>query len=188
MGTEEGGHDAEWRMGLYALGDTQNFQLILGRQSVARLDFHTSCAFLPDLLGTAHGLLEEVLLARLVETVGRIEDATAAGGNLGIGQSLEFVLKLLLTAACPDQVGMAVAEARHDEGALSVDDLCVLHQLRRHAARAEIQDFVVLDGDPCVCHRLYAGHLLSRLAQLSVGDATELGDVGVYRSHCLRII
>ena len=174
MGTEEGGHDAEWRMGLYTLGDTQNFQLILGRQSVARLDFHTSCAFLPDFLGTAHGLLEKVLLARLVETVGRIEDATAAGGNLGVGQSLEFVLKLLLTAACPDQVGVAVAEARR--------------QLRRHASRAEIQDFVVLDGEPCVCHRLYAGHLLSRLAQLSVGDATELGDVGVYRSHCLRII
>ena len=188
MGTEEGGHDAEGRMGLYALGDTQNFQLILGRQSVARLDFHASCAFLPDFLGTAHGLLEEVLLARLVETVGRIEDATAAGGNLGVGQSLEFVLKLLLTAACPDQVGVAVAEARHDECALSVDDLCALRQLRRHAVRAKIQDFVVLDGEPCVCHRLYAGHLLSRLAQLSVGDATELGDVGVYRSHCLRII
>ena len=81
---------------------------------------------------------------------------------------------------------MAVAEARHDECALSVDDLCALRQLRRHAVRAKIQDFVVLDGEPCVCHRLYAGHLLSRLAQLSVGDATELGDVGVYRSHCLR--
>ena len=123
-----------------------------------------------------------------METVGRIEDATTAGGNLGIGQSLEFVLKLLLTAACPDQVGMAVAEARHDEGALGIDELCALRQFRRHASRAKIQDFVVLDGEPCVCHRLYAGHLLSRFAQLSVGDATELGDVGVYRSHCLRII
>lgn len=83
---------------------------------------------------------------------------------------------------------MAVAEARHDEGALGIDDLGVLHQWCRYAARAKIQDFVVLDGEPCVRHRLYAGHLLSRLAQLSVGDATELGDVGVYRSHCLRII
>ena len=78
----------------YACYDTQHLEFIVKCESVAALDFHSSCAKRYYITYTRRCLVIQSVLAIFVQPVGRIENATASCGYLGITQAIDFVDKL----------------------------------------------------------------------------------------------
>jgi len=52
-----------------------------------------------DFADAHHRLLEELVLAGVVQALGGVENATAALSDLRVGESVDAVLKLLFAAA-----------------------------------------------------------------------------------------
>ena len=122
MGAQESAAHLQGSRFLDAANHAQHLQLVLSGQSVAALDFHRTRSLADNLVHTAHRLAVELVLRKLVQTVGRVQDASPSAGYLSIAQAVDFVNELLLAAAGIDDVGVAVAERRHHGAAFSIDD------------------------------------------------------------------
>ena len=111
-----------------------------------------------------------------MQQVGRVEDAAAAGGDFLVGEAADLVEELPVTAACIDDVGVAVAEGWHQQAAFAVDGLVGGRGGR--AGVAESGDAAPVDQQPGVGKRADFVHGRAFLAQDARGhDARERTDV-----------
>jgi hypothetical protein len=121
MGTKEGADDAQWCRVLDAAYHTQHLQFILSAESVAALDLYGTRSLLYNLLDALHRLSIELVFRQLMQSVGRVEDATTALCYLGIAQAPYLIYKLTLTTVGIDDMGVAVAERREEGAARGVE-------------------------------------------------------------------
>ena len=98
-------------------------------------------------------MLVEFVLTEFVQAVGTVQDATAAAGNLGITQAVDFVDKLLLTAAGIHDVRVRIAETGQHGTALSVEDFHIgvkygqrIHGTKFHKLAVLTQQIGILEG------------------------------------------
>ena len=109
MSTKESGYDAYGQSFFHPPDHTKHLQFVVGVKTVTALDFNTSRALEHHLAGSCHRLLIELVLRHRVQQVGRIEDATATAGNLGIAHATNLIDKLCLAASRIYDVGVGVA-------------------------------------------------------------------------------
>ena len=56
-----------------------------------------------------------------MQQVGRVQDTSSTGGDLFIAESVDLVPELPVAAAGIDDVGMGIAECRHDIASSGID-------------------------------------------------------------------
>ena len=179
---------------LDAPDDAQHFQLVSGSKSVAALDFDGSRTLSDDFADALHGLFVEFVFAGVVQSVGRVQDASAAPRNLFVAQTANLIDKLALATAGIDNVGVAVAKRREHESALSIDSIAI--DRRNIIHRSEILDSPVFHEKPGVVNRVQLAHFASgEKWLLVVSDTNErpyidnnfghnsIGVTGVTRSY-----
>ena len=146
--TEEGGFDLEWRCLLQTADDAQHLQLVGRIEPVAAFHFYATRTLADDLVSATQGLAIEFVFAQFVEMVGRIEDAAAAAGDLGVTQSADFVDKFGLATTGVNNVGVRVAPRGKNAAAAGIDYL-IKAALSRHIVGhfSEAAEAIAVDGE-----------------------------------------
>ena len=99
----------------------EHLQFIFCRESVSALYFHGSGTFGHDFFNPDHGLTEKFVFRCGMKQVGRVKDSASACSNFLIAQPLNLVPELPVAAAGIDDVGMGIAECRHDIASSGID-------------------------------------------------------------------
>ena len=177
MGAQEGRHHLEGSIALDALHHTQHLELVGRVKAIAAFDLDAASALGHHLVDALHGLGIELVGTHVMQPVGTVEDAAAAAGNLGIGQAVDFVDKLLLAAAGIHQVGVRVAKRGQHSAATGIDHLVSAH--REVALEPEVGNAAVVDKQIGIVDAVKLGHVGAALAcqARDTGDAGKRGNV-----------
>ena len=185
VGAEEGGADQGGGGRLDAVDDAQHFHFVDRVEAVAALDFKGAGSLGDHFVDTLHRLAEEFVFGSLVQQVGGVEDAAAVRRDLLVGEAPDFIEELAVAAAGIDDMGVAVAESRHQQAAFAVDDL-VGAARRRLIPAAEPGNPAVLDQQPGVVDRPDLVHRRPFLADdTRRHNASKTTDVAKQPSHHL---
>ena len=77
---------------------------------------------------TLDRLAVELLLRGAPQPIGRVENTAASTGDLFVAQAVNLIQKLLLAAACIDEVRMRVAERGKERATLGIEHLVGLNR------------------------------------------------------------
>ena len=169
--------------------DAQHLQLIGRIEPVSALDLDGAAPLPHHLPHAFHRLGEQFVFRSPVQQVGGIQDTPAPSRNLFVAAAFDLVQELAVAAAGVHDVGVAVAEGRHQQAALCVDVLRAGRPLRAVRHRAEARDAAVLDAQPGVAQDARPGHLRAALAHHARrNDADQLAYIlDNHRYSSLRI-
>ena len=188
VGPQEGGADQGGGGRLDAVDDAQHLEFVHGVEAVPALDLDGAGTLGNHLVHARHGLPEEFIFGGLVQQVGGVEDAAAPGRDLFVGKPPDLVEEFPVPAAGIDDVGVAVAESRHQQAAAAVDDF--LGPIARHivaragAVASVVENPAVFDPQPGVVDRPDLVHRRAFFAQDACRhDACKRSDVGEQPSH-----
>ena len=169
---------------LEAANHAQELQFALGGEAVAALDFDGAGAQSHRFVETLQGHVVELVLRSRCRSLGRVEDAAAAFGNLLVAEAADLVNKLMLARVGIDEVGVRVAERREKQTSRSIVLIVKIQSSEfkirivkiRH--RSEGFDFLVLNDEVCVVKCFKLSHLLALKAHtVRAVDADYLLDV-----------
>ena len=100
-----------------AAGDPQAAGLVLGRQTVAGLDLQRGDALGQQRPGAGQGAGQQLVFRRGAGGSHGGQDAAAGAGDGLVAGALQPQLELLRAVAAVNQMGVAVHQARRDQGA-----------------------------------------------------------------------
>jgi hypothetical protein len=161
MGAEEGGADGHGRLLGHAADDAQHLQFVFRGEAVTAFDFGGTRSRFHHLPQARHGFFVEFLFAGRVQAVCRVEDATAAAGDLLVGETVDLVHELAFAASGVDDVRVRVAEGGQYDASAGVD-LFVRPPFGQLFHRSVGGDEAVLGGQVGVPDGLQAFHVGAR--------------------------
>ena len=176
MRTEEGGTDEGRAVLTDTPNDAQHFQFVLCTQSVTAFNLDGAGTLLDHLVDALHRLAVELIFAGLMQAVGRIEDTSAAAGDLLVGETVDLIQKLALARTCIYDMRVRVAEGGHHQSALGIE---VRVGIRGHLSHwPEGGNTVAVDEQVRIFQHTCLIHLASLLAQYACGnDTDDLADI-----------
>ncbi len=125
----------------------EHFKLVLGVEAVAAFDFYGGAAFGHHFVYAGERLGVKIVFGSAVEEVGGVEYSASAGCYLFVAEAVDFVEEFAFAAAGIYDMGVAVAERRHQQAAFSIDNsiCCGNARIQRtFGHRAEAEDGAVV--------------------------------------------
>ena len=176
MSAQEGRYHTQTGALLDAGYHAQHLEFVLGVEAVAALYLDGSGALGNHLAHALHGSVVELLLGHEVQAVGAVEDAAATAGNLGVGESVDFIHKLLLATASIDDVGVRVAPAGQHCAAAGINNLVNIGWHGAVVGSVKLGDDAVFHEHPSVVDGIELRHLLT--ASFEHTPAVDTGEGG----------
>ena len=146
MKSESSGTYDKWKSILYTSYHAQHFQFIVGVKSISALYLEGGCSFRKYLTDTDHALLEKIVFGGVVKNIGRVQNTAAAPGDFLVSEPCELVEELAFAAPRVDKMCVGIAEGRHYQTSLGVDELRVCWRL----SGAQIGNHAILNLNPRV--------------------------------------
>ena len=120
--SQKRGHITQAVFGIEPADDAQHLQFGVERQAVAGLGFDGGSASAQEPLAIAARGSGQILLAGFASAANGGADAATAGGDLGIGDSLDALLEFGGTIAGEDGMSVSVDESGEHDAPAGIDD------------------------------------------------------------------
>src|SRR5690606_39247717 len=104
-----------------SLYHAKHLQLSFHAESIAALDFYSSCSQSDEILQTFPCSCEEIVFRSIIQSSSRIQDPSAMPGNLGITHPLQFLYKFFLTTRRKHEMCVRIAPCRQYHSPRSID-------------------------------------------------------------------